>query len=260
MEFPDTLREVRDMREEYYRSAEFAEVVENIRGILQGVRGRIIDFDLEGVLVSRNMRDLLPSNYATRRFDAVKASEYSCLRTPFANEIMAVLADKNQVGVWTGIFRILAEEYLIEGGYGQEKGLIAAVGVEVPGKVFSRDDYLGVLIREGYLEVIHYTQVSIDHQRSVRHTEGFKGSDQYHRNRLTLGYIKVPSLRGVDLLIDDYADRHRKGCVANGLAGDAEKIMQFGPYVLKTKEDFMNYRDPSMIVDLAERIAEFFSR
>lgn len=202
--FGDHLQVARKTAEAYYQSKEFDGELSEALKLAQGIRGKKIAFDLEGVLISTSQK--------LRKHDLISKglNPDAHIRRPGANEILRALAEperENQLFIWTAINREYANLLI------RNTGLILPGGVQI----VSREETLNTFKNE-------------HQEKFLEERGGYYGLREDMEAREALrqiekGRLKVPQYfpggTEIDVLLDDNAEFHQKGCQA--LLGDVPR-------------------------------------
>lgn len=184
------------------------ELSQRIREIAKHIRGLIIAIDLEGTLVC-------PMTRAKRGG---------------ADELLSSLAQHNTVILWTSATRYRAAE------------IIRSAKLEMPKQVKTetREAYQEELTKHDIipepLSNSHAWAMRIIEQRTEwirrgQHPGDKNFTDQdYDTALIYTGNIKIPSILGIDVLLDDKKERHDEGCRQLGYHEDPEKIIAVSPF------------------------------
>lgn len=200
----DSLRREAEM---YYETPTYHEACDFLGDVLGPIEGKTIACDLEGVLINVDELNDFP------RFER--------LRRPFAREAIEVLRRRNRVLIWSAAGRGFIARAI-------EASRLAVGDLEVVDRTIA-----AARVRDAH--------ILSDDDISLAHIVGACDDCDYdylpdgviERIRVALGKLKIPSVLGVDVLLDDCADRHGEACRAVGRPDDCAKLLAvpaFDPY------------------------------
>lgn len=218
-----TFEDYRAAAEIYYHSPEYQSAVEALRGIVCCVRQKIIALDLEEVLTTFNLMNHtgLPMIDDLAIPDTAQRLH---LRRPLANEILQFLAENgNQVIIWTTAIMQVAQEIIP----------LTSLSLPAQTRLIAREEFRKELLAQGL--------VKEDTVSSA------------------LPY-KIPSVFGVDVLLDDQAEQHREGCYWLGRASDARKILKVKEFEVLDRKDLENFHKDRGLLAAAKSLADFFQQ
>lgn len=231
------VQEYRVKAEDFYQTEEYKREADQLfRAITNRIRNKIIAIDLSGTLVCLNLNYHLYLSGDKKTSDlSASIDPYDRLLRPFANELLKTLVDcGNTVVLWTGDIREGAET------------MIRTSGLKVPTGV-------RLITLEQYLQRLHESR---QYWSSIEGRFG-SGYQEDTLRKLRIGKVKIPRAFGVDILLDDNADKDASVCEVLLGEDESKKFLQVQKFRLRETDDlYLHYRDRTLLV-VAEQLSLF---
>ncbi|MEK7085834.1 MAG: hypothetical protein AAB953_02360 [Patescibacteria group bacterium] len=168
--------------------------------IQRDIHERVVAVDLEATLVS----DRIGAFYNSKH-ERLEVNPFDRLRRPLSNELLQALVDAhNEVILWTSMISDLA------------RFVCSFSGLKLPQSTgfVAREDYQRALLNdESGIQVLQKIVKKFGEPPSHCNPEGKTPAKYYADLYMNKLGVKIPSVLGVDVLIDDQASDHYKfGC------------------------------------------------
>lgn len=156
------------------------------------------------------------------------------LRRPLANELFQVLAQNdNAIKICTAV----PKDHCTH--------IIASANLTVPPSTTTicREDNRKLLIAEKLADPRYGSEIT------------FLSNED---DMLSGGMYKVPSVLGIEVLLDDAPDVHEQACDIVGRPDDKKKIIPVDPFLLRDLKHLGNHHKDQGLLKAAKVLAEFF--
>jgi hypothetical protein len=226
---PHALDPYRRVAAEYYASPEYQEKAARVFEQMQTIRDRYFAFDLDGTLVcqfSMGVGEELGVGVGDR------------LIQPGAQSVLDGLRVNNRVIIWTNSFAARAHES------------IRTSGLKVPNLIE------GLVTQEVYQNFLRLRRAY--HEQLIKAAEAHPLFDEFEVQKMREGRTKIPSIIGVDALIDDNADMDMDRLEELGALDELPRLMQVPAFDIWKARFLDNHHLRDSFFELGDQLVERF--
>lgn len=249
----------REEAEEFYATdPEYREAAAELREIIWRIHDRVIALDLEGTLVCGEIESL----------DGDEVDLHDRVHRPLANEFAQALIDGNQVVIWTGLGAADASGVMHSAGLNKifktppfhmtgpfnlptikKEGFKVSDQAEFVGHADYRS-ILSTLVAENHPFAQRFLQV----HRQLDERRPLTPEDVIYSYARTFS-IKIPSVLGADVLIDDAVDYSRLEGLR--LYGPKEAARYIEPKAFRVDSNLTGYlRSDRALLEIARKLPD----
>lgn len=227
-----SLDSLRREAEIYYETPAYREACDFLGDVLGPIEGKTIAFDFEGVLVNVDELNKFP--------------RCERLRRPLAREAIEILRRRNRVLIWSAA------------GSGFITLAIKTSGLSVGDLEVVDRNIAAARVLDAH--ILSDDDIELAHRVDTYDDDGYDyfANGILERINVALGKLKIPSILGVDVLIDDCTDRHGEACRAVGRPDDCTKLLAVSAFAPYSSLELRGHHFDRGILDASLSLSRYF--